>query len=119
MSPASKEEVAAVVEETRRLYDSQPPRPAAPQLTPEREVTVTTGSRFAWPVVVALLGVAAIGAVGLAQAQDAGQEVKAHAQEIRALQVDSARNTEQHAAILEALKEIKSDLKELKAAVKK
>ena len=129
MSPASKEEIAAVIAETQRIHDSQPPHrtlvDAQGREPPEeRPVVLTEKMRVSYPLVVALLTLVVVVAGSFARGQALAQQVdaqeasaKAVAAEVRALQVDAALNAEQHKAILEALKEIKSDLKELKAAV--
>ena len=129
MSPASKEEIEAVVAETRRIHDSQPPHrlvDAQGREPPEQPVVLTEKMRLSWPLVAAVIALTVTVAGSFARGQALAQQVdaaeaqaRAVAAEVRALQVDAARNVEQHAAILEALKEIKSDLKELKAAVKK
>jgi len=82
-------------------------------------ITVDTNTSFRWPILVALLGVAAMGAVGLARAQDAGVAVKEHEKSIQALQVDSAENKADHRAIRDLLIEIKADLKDVKAELAK
>ncbi len=80
---------------------------------------VTDKTAFAWPVVVLAVVVGIAIAGGVASAQDGKTANAKQDSEVRALQVDAALNAEQHRAILDALKEIKSDLKELKASVKK
>ena len=82
-------------------------------------IVVDQKTAFAWPILVALLGVAAMGAVGLARAQDAGVAVKEHDKSIQALQIDSAENKADHKAIRDLLIEIKADIKEVKLEVAK
>ena len=74
--------------------------------TGEQPVVVDQRTSFAWPILVALLGVAGMGAVGLARAQDAGVAVKEHEKSIQELKVDSAENKSDHKAMRDLLERL-------------
>lgn len=83
-------------------------------------------STFSWPLVVTLVGLAisgaGMGAIAKAAGNDAGTalvENKRQDEKITALQIQAAENTAEHKAIRELLLEIKSDIKDVKAEIKR
>ena len=122
MSPATKEEIQAVVEETRRIA-SQPPHPASGEHPVPTMIEATSiGTKIAVGVAIALASAALTGGVVWGQSSAKLADTQATAdkalQKASAHDIDIALNAEQHKQILEALKEIKQDVKEVKHSLK-
>ncbi len=110
MSPLTEREKAVVREAIAARHESGE--------HPVAEATIGKGARFTWPVVVALLSIAAIGGVAVAQSQDNKTKTEENSKSIQELRVQAAKTEATLAAMKDLLVEIKADVKDLKNAKK-
>jgi len=121
VSPASKEEIAAVIAETQRIHDSQPPHRLVDaqgrEPAEERPVVVTERMRLSYPIVVSLLTLTVVVAGSFARGQALAQQTdavearvgaveKAAADAKLAAAVELAENRAAHRALLEAIERV-------------
>jgi cell division protein FtsL len=127
VSPASKEEIQAVVEETRRLHDSAPPHRIvdAQGREPEQPVVLTEKMRLSWPLVAAVIALTVTVAGSFARGQALAQQVdaaeanaRAVAAEVRALQLDAATRAAESRAIVKAIESLEKKIDKLAEKVK-
>lgn len=74
------------------------------------DVTIGPGSKFSWPIVVALISLAATGAVALAQGRDVRDRAAAIEARVGPLEMKSAVDAEQHRQMLQLLQDLKSEM---------
>lgn len=85
----------------------------------EHPALVNEKVRVGWPVLLALLGAVATGAMAIARAQDAGVQVKDQAAKVQALEINAARNDADHAAIKSLLERMDKRLDRIDAKLDK
>jgi uncharacterized protein HemX len=109
MSPASREEIQAAVEETRRQLDSRPPQHASGEhAVPEMRVSERTW--FSWGVVVVVVGIAATVAVSLAKGQALAQQAARTDDVVQALRLKDAKNDADHARLTDLLERLEKKI---------
>ena len=116
MSPASREEIAAAVEETRRQLDSRPPQHASGE-HPIPEMRVSEKTWFSWGVVVVVVGIAATVAVSLARGQALAQQADRTSDAVAALALKDAKNDADHARLTDLLERLEKKIDRIESKI--
>lgn len=114
MSPASREEIAAAVEETRRHLDSRPPQHASGE-HPVPEMRVSERTWFSWGVVVPAAGIVALIAVSVAQGRALAQQADKTTDDVTTLRLKVAESDAERRALASLLQRLEQKVDRIEA----